>query len=181
MKLPSVLFAFVLAAPLAAAAEPSPGCSNQPTAPMFQKAFEFLVGTWDAAKDGKPGEMDGWARFEFDLQGNVLTRRNHADIPAANGRPAGVHDDILIVYPGKGGQPITAMYFDNGGNVIQYSVVVSDSLDKWVFSSAAAPGAPSFRLTLTREGPDRFTSTFEMAMPGKDFVPLVAGAAIRRK
>ncbi len=53
--------------------------------------FRFLIGDW--VGEGKEGQGSGYFSLTPDLQGKVLVRKNHAELPAANGRPAAAHDD----------------------------------------------------------------------------------------
>jgi hypothetical protein len=153
--------------PAAAAAAPADG-------------WQFLLGEWDAVGEGRADDIPGWFSFAYDLDGHILTRRNHAEVPASNGRPAAVHDDLLIVYPGKDAGARKAMYFDNEGNVIQYKANVAPDGSAWVFENEPN-GGPAFRLTIRKETPDRVMVMFDMAVSGKDFKTWVKGAAVRRK
>ncbi len=70
-----------------------------PLAASAQDAFSalsFLVGNWEA--EGKPGEATGHTEFTMDIQGHALVRRNHAEYPPAAGKPAYIHDDLMVVY-----------------------------------------------------------------------------------
>lgn len=140
------------------------------TAPLLAQApapkadpFEpvrFLAGDWVGESDGKPGSPTGAASFRFDLESRVLVRRSHADYPAANGRPATHHEDLMTVFA-EGGQ-LKAFYADNEGHVIRYlAAPVSQGV---AFTSEAAPG-PRFRLTYLRGAADTVTVRFEIAPP----------------
>src|SRR5262249_32328531 len=59
-------------------------------------ALEFLLGDWVSIS--QPGKATGSFSFTREVQGRVLTRRNHADYPAAKGRPASTHDDLMVIY-----------------------------------------------------------------------------------
>lgn len=82
--------------------------------------FRFLIGAW--VSESKAGGGSGSFTLEQDLGGKVLVRRNVADLPAAEGRRAGKHEDLMIIYHEPGGKQFRASYFDNEGHVIQYSV-----------------------------------------------------------
>src|SRR5437016_11763920 len=55
----------------------------QPAAITWDR-WRPLVGHWQAAGKGTPGE--GGFSFAFDLQNKVLVRKSHSDYPAAKGR-----------------------------------------------------------------------------------------------
>jgi hypothetical protein len=135
----------------------------QPPAPADPFApVRFLVGAWTGAGDGKPGQSSGEASFSFDLQGQVLVRRSHADYPAAGGRPASHHEDLMTLFVERG--QLKALYLDNEAHVIRYDVA---PLPEGVaFTSETTPG-PRFRLTYLRKSEALATLRFEIAPPGK--------------
>jgi hypothetical protein len=161
----------VVAASLAWAQQPSPASRWE--------AWQSLIGFW--VGEGGPGR--GISQFSFlpDLQGKILVRKNHAEYPASQDRPAAVHDDLLIVY-GDTDADRQAVYFDNEGHVIEYAVSVSADRKTIIFVSPAAAGAPRYRLSFFEQDRDRFRITFEIAPPGKPeaFATYVAGFARRR-
>jgi hypothetical protein len=132
--------------------------------------LSFLVGDWEGKGGGSPGQAAGAFSFSRDLQQRVLVRRSHAEYPAAQGRPAIVHDDLMVVYaPGEAGTP-QAIYFDNEGHVIQYRVeldgaAVPAERRSATFISDAAPGIPRYRLTYRMTGADTVDIKFEIAPP----------------
>ncbi len=145
------------------------GTGAQPAAaaPAPLDPLRFLVGTWRGDGSGTPGQGSGAATFAFDLDGRVLVRRNRAEYPAAAGKPAAVHDDLMVVYPAPGGRGLAAMYFDNEGHVSEYDdIAVSSDPKRVVFTSEASPAAPRFRLTYAQVDADTVEVTFEIAPPG---------------
>ena len=87
MRWTVLLSCLFLTASAAAAQAPAPAApAGEPFAPL-----RFLVGDWVTD--------DGSGHFEVteEVQKNVLVRRNHSDSPAANGRPASVHDDLMVI------------------------------------------------------------------------------------
>lgn len=124
--------------------------------------LRFLAGEWKGEGGGLPGQSSGVAAFRFELEGRVPVRRSYADAPAANGRPASHHEDLLTVFV-EGGQ-LKALYLDNEDHVIRYAVTASP--EAVVFTSEPAPG-PRFRLTYGKKAADLVTVTFEFAPPGK--------------
>ncbi len=136
-------------------------------APMARAAddpwhdYRFLIGRWEAI--GQPGQGTGRFSLLPGLDGKVLVRKNHAELPAAGNRPAGIHDDLLVMYPE--GKRMRAIYFDNEGHVIHYTVTADKQAV--VFVSDEAAGTPRFRLTYTPAKDATVKITFEMAPPGK--------------
>lgn len=124
-------------------------------------ALRFLIGEWVA--DGPAAGDSGHFEFTSDVQGNVLIRRNHAEYPAANGRPAANHDDLMVIYR-EGGT--LAIYFDNEGHVIRYAVEAG-APDAVAFVSEAASATPRYRLSYKKLPDGRLGGKFEIAPPGK--------------
>src|SRR5271165_5700511 len=81
--------------------------------------FQYLVGDWVGEGGGRPGQGTGKFSFHWELQKHVLVRRNIAEFPAAAGRPAAVHEDLMVIHRGDNGA-IKAVYFDSEGHVIHY-------------------------------------------------------------
>ena len=68
----------------------------------------------------------GYAETAFagdTLQGKVLIRKSFAEYPGCNGRAASRHDDLTILY--REASRLQAIYFDNEGHVIRYSVAAA--------------------------------------------------------
>ncbi len=123
-------------------------------------SVRFLVGEWQGEGDGRPGQSTGAATFRFGLDGKILERRSHADYPAASGRPAFHHEDVMTLFP-EGGQ-LKALYLDNEDHILRYLVApVSEGV---AFTSEPGPG-PRFRLTYLRKSETMVTVRFEIAPP----------------
>jgi hypothetical protein len=132
----------------------------QPSDPYA--SLRFLIGEWVA--DGPAAAGSGHFEFTRDLQGNVIVRRNHAESPAAGDRPVANHDDLMVIYREGGGT--RAIYFDNEGHVIRYTVEAGGP-DAVTFVSEAAAGTPRFRLSYKKLPDGRVGGKFEVAPPGK--------------
>lgn len=147
-----------------------------PAAGKLDSKWNVMVGDWIGEGKGSPGSGSGTSSFKFDLQQRVLVRRSHSEYPATAGRPATVHDDLMVIYPGTA-EESRAVYFDNEGHVIEYSAKWSAGDDTLTFLSKPAPGAPEFRLTYKKVDAQTLTVTFEMAPPGQTgvFKPYVSG------
>jgi hypothetical protein len=145
-----------------------PSQAQRGTAPVDWSSLKFLTGKWvgeGTAETGQPGS--GYCLFEPGLQGKVLVRKNHSEYPAADGHPAIVHEDLMIIYPDSARHELRAFYTDNEGNVIHYTVTAAGDGKSAVFLGDAEPGARRYRLTYIVTQPDHMTITFEMAPAGK--------------
>ena len=145
--------------------------------------YRFLLGEWVGEGEGQPGKGSAQFTFLTELDGKVLVRKHRAEIPAAGGRPAAKHEDLLIVYRGADGKRNKAIYFDNEDHVIQYSVVLSDDKKSLVFISDPDPSAPRFRLTYAKAKDESLKIKFEFSPPGKpdEFKTYVEGSARKKK
>jgi len=144
-------------------------------------AFRFVLGEWVGEGGGKPGQGSGGFSFAPDLDGKVLVRKNRNEIPAASGRPAATHEDLLIVYRGADGKRNKAIYFDNEDHVIQYTVTPSEDGKSLVFLGDAVPSQPRFRLTYAKAKGEAVTIKFEIAPPGKEEFRTYVEGTVRRK
>jgi hypothetical protein len=144
--------------------------------------YRFLVGEWTGEGDGEPAKASGQFSFAWDLREKVLVRRNRAEFPAAQGRPASSHEDLMVIYQGDRGGPTKAIYFDNEGHVINCAVTLADDKRTLTFLSDAVPAAPRFRLSYAKSVDDSLKIKFEIAPPGRpeDFKTYLEGTARRR-
>jgi hypothetical protein len=126
-------------------------------------AFRFLIGEWVGEGDGKPGKGSGSFTLLPELDGNVLVRKNRAETPK------GVHEDLMVIHPGKDSRHAYATYWDNEGHVIRYAVTLSDDAKTLTFLSEPGQG-PRFRLTYGKLGDDEVSVKFEFIPPGRSQV-----------
>jgi hypothetical protein len=140
---------------------------SQATSKNAWADWDFLIGHWPAVQGGGvPGQASsGSFSVLANLDGKILAQRSHSEYPAANGRPATIHDDLMIIYPEAGATKAT--YFDNEGHVIHYDATLSADKKKVVFLSEKTANAPQFRLTYEDAGPAALKITFEIAPPDK--------------
>jgi hypothetical protein len=169
-----LVLVLTLAPALAAAQEAVPGATP------FGPPWAALLGEWTAEGQGAPGTGAGGATFSLDLQGRGMVRRSHSDYPAAEGRPAVHHEDLMVISPA--GQPgaAHAVYFDNEGHVIEYGASWSADGATLTFASGRQPGAPGFRLTYRVLAPDRVEVSFDVAPPGTDEFRRYVSGVMRR-
>jgi hypothetical protein len=129
---------------------------------------QFLVGNWAGEGSGQPGQGTGAFSFSPELQGKILVRKSFAEYPAANGKPASRHDDLLVVYRDQATHELRATY------------AVRPAEGSVVFLSDPAPSGPRYRMTYTGTGKNTLKFKFEIAAPGKEFAPYIEAAAHRR-
>src|SRR5215471_16150638 len=139
------------------------------SAPASEKwrALSFLEGTWDAKTTvAEPGVMSAGAyTFRKELGGHILAR--HTTNTGCKG-PVDYncdHSDELYVYEEAPGEPLKAIYFDNEGHVIHYTVS-TPSPTTAVFTSEPSSTGPQFRLVYELKG-GTMEGKFQMLMPGK--------------
>jgi len=139
------------------------------------------MGEWTS--EGDPTRGTGKFTLEADLQGKILVRKNHVELPASSGRPASTHEDLMVIYRGEGGEPSKAIYFDSEGHVIHYTATFSDDKRTLTFLSEASPSGPRFRLSYVKGENDTVAIKFEIAPPGKPdaFKAYLEGTARRQK
>ncbi len=131
------------------------------------RALNFLEGTWEAkTTHAAPGiNANGSYTFRKELAGHILAR--HTSTAHCRG-PLDYdcdHSDLLYVYNDTPGQPLKAIYFDNEGHVIHYSVT-SPKPDSVMFLSDAVGPGPRFRLVYELNG-GVMDGKFQMLMPGR--------------
>ena len=138
-----------------------------------------LIGEWKGEGNGKPGQGSGTFTIKPDLDKRILVRKAHSEYPAKDGGKATVHDDMLIVYPDNTGTPTKAIYFDNEGHTISYSVVYNGNLI--IMTSEKIPNMPVFRLTYVILDDKTVDTKFEMSQDGDSFMTYVQGTSKKVK
>lgn len=128
--------------------------------------LSFLAGDWSSGrgKVAETGETStGTSQFVVEANGAVLLRRDHTRLFDASGNPAGGFDQIMMIY--SEGGAIHGDYAD-GSHIIHYASAAIDPGRAVIFTSAAQPGAPVFRLAYTLDNPKTLAVNFSMAPPG---------------
>ena len=147
--------------------------TGDPWAPL-----NFLIGNWSGAGSGKPGEaIAGSTTFNFDLDKNVMIRKNRAEYaPKPGGQANVVHEDLMIIYQQPGDANLRAIYFDNEKHVINYVLSYADKQFTVVFETDAADKTPRFRMVYELDADGVLNNEFFIAMPGGEFKSYVKGA-----
>lgn len=146
-------------------------------------AFRFLTGEWVGEGDGGPGQGSGGFTLTPELGGKILVRRSRAEYPAAGGRPAVAHEDLMVIEPPAAGQGARATYWDNEGHVIHYTASPSADGQNLTFISDIVTSQPRFRLSYTKGAGGTVAIKFELAPPGKPdaFKTYLEGKARRKE
>jgi hypothetical protein len=145
--------------------------------------LSFLLGNWSGAGSGKPGEaIAGSASFSFELDKKVIIRKNRAEFaPKPGERSRAVHEDLMIIYPQQGDGHFRAIYFDNEGHVINYSISFPAKQPSAVFESEGAGEGPRFRLVYEPAANGGLRTEFFIAPPGGEFRSYINGLMKKRR
>jgi hypothetical protein len=135
--------------------------------------WSWLTGDWVGEGTGQPGTGGGTFSFQFDLNNKILVRKSHSEYPASDNKPKVIHDDLMIIYPDLKGNPGKAIYFDNEGHTINYSITYSEK--SVILLSEKSTNAPIFRLTYTLLENGIVNTKFEMSQDGVKFMVYIEG------
>ncbi len=135
--------------------------------------LDWLIGDWTGA-GGSTLQGAGGFSFKPEAGGQVIVRRNVADYPAQNGKPAFRHEDLMVI------DGLTARYWDSEGQTIHYALAEPEP-GVVVFLSDDAAG-PRFRLTYRRTSMG-LNGSFEIAPPDHrdQFRPYLTWTATRSR
>jgi len=141
--------------------------------------WNWLMGEWIGEGNGQPGQGGGTFSFKLDLDQRILVRKSHSEYPATASKPEIIHDDLMVVYPDYSGNPGKAIYFDNEGHTINYSITYSDH--SIVFTSDKIPNTPIFRLSYLLLDNATVNTKFEMSQDGEKFFTYIEGKSKKFK
>ena len=141
--------------------------------------WSWLTGEWVGEGSGKPGDGGGTFSFKTELDQNILVRKSHSEYPATASKPKVIHDDLMVVYPDFAGTPSKAIYFDNEGHTINYSITYSDKTI--ILTSDKIPNVPVFRLTYSLIDTETVNTKFEMSQDGEKFFTYIEGKSKKDK
>ena len=142
--------------------------------------LSFLVGEWSngqGAVADTGGTSTGSSKITVEAGGGALLRKDHTELFDKAGKPTGGFDQIMLIYP-EGGA-IHADYSD-GAHVIHYVSAKVTPGKFAVFSTAASPGAPAFRLAYVLSDPRTLAIAFSMAPPGSTTFKTIAAGAVTK-
>lgn len=139
--------------------------------------WSWLIGEWKGEGSGQPGQGGGTFSFMPDLNDQILVRKSHSEYPASGNRPAIIHDDLMIVSLDGTGNPSKAIYFDNEGHTINYTITYAPN--SVVLQSDKISNVPVFRLTYSLLDNQMVNTKFEMSQDGEKFMTYIEGKSIR--
>lgn len=166
----------VLSLVLAACTFTSAAQSPPPADPLAP--LNFLLGSWIAATGpagGSGGQVVGTYTFSRDLGGHALQRTGTVATCKGPQDFDCNHHDQLTIFPDANAlathhSSLLALYLDNEGHVIYYTVSLPDPHTA-IFLSQGPASAPKFRLLyhLEGDGPKAIMSgKFQFAPPGTE-------------
>jgi hypothetical protein len=123
--------------------------------------WEFLLGTWKGDAKGDAGDGPGDFTFKTDLDGKILLVTSTQEFRATSERQAFTYHGLMVIY--LLGLDTQAMFYDNEGHVLNYSVQFSTNPRKVTFIGEQVPYAPSFRFSYTDNGDGTLKVAFETA------------------
>jgi hypothetical protein len=143
--------------------------------------WNFFLGEWIGKGGGQPGQGSGGFSFSFDIQKRVIVRKNYADYPATKDRPAFSHNDLMVIYK-ESGDSTRAIYWDNEGHIIHYTVSMPGDTNSVTFLSDLKTSEPRYRLTYTKADDKSVKITFEIASPRnpETFLKYIESEATRK-
>ncbi len=143
--------------------------------------LQFLIGTWSSPVSGQPGEgVAGSSTFSYQLGEKIITRTSRAEFaPEPGEREGNVHEDLLIIYPQPGDPPLRAMYFDNEGHIIHYTLSFPPEQPGVVFDNDASAPGPRARLVYEQTADGTLKVEFFVAAPGGELLSHVNGTLKR--
>jgi hypothetical protein len=141
--------------------------------------WNWLTGVWVGEGEGQPGKGGGTFSFTPDLGNKILVRKSHSEYPATDNKPAVIHEDLMVIYQDFSGNASKAIYFDNEGHTINYSVAYADK--SIVLTSDKIEHVPIFRLTYSLLGTGAVNTKFEMSRDGENFMTYIEGVSIKAK
>ncbi|MEI8114641.1 MAG: hypothetical protein WCI54_13480 [Bacteroidia bacterium] len=141
--------------------------------------WNWLMGEWVGEGSGQPGQGGGTFSFKPDLDQKILIRKSHSKYPASANKPEIIHDDLMVVYLDNQENSNKAIYFDNEGHTIKYSITYSDK--SIVFTSEKIPNVPTFRLSYSLLEDAIVNTKFEMSQDGEKFFTYIEGKSRKVK
>ena len=139
--------------------------------------FQFLIGNWSGVGSGNPAEaVAGATSFSFELDKRIILRKNRAEyLPKTARKAPVVHEDLMVIYPEATNSKFRAVYFDNEGHVINYTVSAPVNRSALLFESAESNQGMRFRLVYELTAQGTLATEFYTAPPGGDYKLYVRG------
>jgi hypothetical protein len=143
--------------------------------------WQYLLGEWTGDGSGQPGAGAGSFTLKTKLGGSILERKGKTEIEATATSPALIHEDVMIIYKNREGNPVKSIYFDNENHVINYEITYSDK--KIIMTSEINQAMPRFRLIYEMLENNLMNTRFEIAMPNapEDFKMYLEGKSRKKE
>ena len=141
--------------------------------------WSWLMGEWKGEGIGNPGQGGGTFSFAYDLDKNIIIRKSHSEYSATDKKPKIIHEDLMIVYFDDSKSPSNAIYFDNEGHIINYTITYAEK--SITFTSNKLANTPIFRLTYLFLEKDLVNTKFEMSQDGVNFMTYIEGKSKKTK
>jgi hypothetical protein len=154
-----------------------PPCSAQSNSTWGK--WSWLIGEWAGQGSGQPGQGNGTFSFKPGLDNKILIRESHSQYPASGTKAEVIHDDLMIIYPDITGSPVKAIYFDNEGHTINYTITYDEG--SITLTSDKTQNIPVFRLTYSLLENDLVNTKFEMSRDGVAFTTYIEGKSRKTK
>jgi hypothetical protein len=149
------------------------GVAQQPAAADPFERLAFLIGKWEGASDGQPGQGTVRREYARALNSRFVRVHNRSEYPAQPKNPKGeIHEDEGFVSFDKARTRLVLRQFHTEGFVNTYLEDAESSSTKIVFTSEAIENIPAgfrARETYFPQGTDAFEEVFELAEPNKPF------------
>jgi hypothetical protein len=123
--------------------------------------WQFLLGTWKGDAKGTAGEGSGEFTFKTELDGKILVATNNQEFGATSDHAAFTYHSMMVVY--LLGVDTAAIFYDNEGHVLNYSVQFSNNPRKITFTAERVAFTPRFRFSYADNGDGTLKSVFESA------------------
>jgi hypothetical protein len=108
-----------------------------------------------------------------------MVRKSHSEYPQSEGKSPLIHDDLMIIYTDNSENACKAIYFDNEGHTIHYTITYPNNTI--VLTSEKMVGSPVFRLVYTLLDSEICNTKFEMSQDGEKFSTYIEGKSKRIK
>ena len=143
--------------------------------------LQFLIGSWSSPVSGQPGQgISGSTTFSYDLDKKEIIRKSRAEFAPEPGKVKGLmHEDLLVIYRQPGEAQFRAIYFDNEGHIIHYTLTFPTKQPAVVLESESSETSPRARLTYEMVAHDTLVTEFFVAAPGGELVSHIKGTVKR--
>lgn len=149
------------------------GAKPAPSADAW-KPLRPLIGKWEGEVSGEPGTGKVEREYVFVLNGRFIRASNKSTYAPQPQNPKGeVHEDVGYFSNDRAVKKLVLRQFHTEGFVNQYSIEKASDEDRsMTFVTTAIENIPAgwrARESYKFEGDDKFTETFELAEPDKEF------------